>query len=191
MTKLDVEESREMGLLRAVRRARKSQTQQHAEDHAQRRSGPSTEADGAAWPLPGLAPMTRVRTDFGDVHAVALRKGDRVLTKDGEYKPIVWLTRLMLDEQFLADKPDANPVEIAAGSFGGGAPAARMMVSPRQVICGERFGTLRESSQAADLIMRPGIRRQRETGLSYTLMHVGEPADIYCEGLFLHFPMTS
>ena len=27
------------------------------------------------WPLPGLAPMTRVRTSFGDVHAITLRKG--------------------------------------------------------------------------------------------------------------------
>ena len=36
------------------------------------------------WPLPGLAPMTRVRTSFGDVHAIALRKGDEVLLRSGE-----------------------------------------------------------------------------------------------------------
>ena len=33
--------------------------------------------------------MTRVRTSFGDVHAAALRKGDEVLTRSGEYKPIL------------------------------------------------------------------------------------------------------
>ena len=38
---------------------------------------PNISWDGATlWPLPGLAPMTRVRTEFGDVPAFALRKGD-------------------------------------------------------------------------------------------------------------------
>ena len=47
------------------------------------------------WPLPGLAPMTRVRTSFGDVHAIALRKGDKVLLKSGEYKAIQWINRIV------------------------------------------------------------------------------------------------
>ena len=192
------EKSREMGLLRAMSRARKKPSEEMAQAHSQRmqvKTAPALHANANrasdSWPLPGLAPMTRVRTDFGDVHAIALRQGDSVLLKSGEYKQIKWLTRLMLDEAYLTRKPDSNPIEIAAGALGGGAPATRIMVSPRQIICGERFGALRESVEAASLTQSPGIRRHRETGLSYTLMHVGEPADIYCEGLFLHFPLTS
>lgn len=140
------------------------------------------------WPLPGLAPMTRVRTNFGDVHAIALRKGDRVLLSSGEYKTIVWINRIMLDEHILALKPDCNPIVLAPGSMGAGLPSVEIMVSPRQVICSDGLTKPRE---AAMLVSRPGIRRFRETGLSYTMFHVGESADIYCEGLFLRFPIET
>ena len=81
---------------------------------------PPTRSDDIAnrWPLPGLAPMTRVETSFGKVHAVALRKGDEVKTRSGEYRKIVWLNRILLDESLLNVMPDANPVRIRAGAIG-------------------------------------------------------------------------
>ncbi len=143
------------------------------------------------WPLPGLAPMTRVRTNFGDVHAVALRKGDQVLTRAGEYKPIVWVNRIMLDEHILNLKPDSNPISIAPGALGPSAPGQEILVSPRQVVVADEASSLSSAREAAMLISRPGVRRLYETGLSYTMFHVGEAADIYCEGLYLHFPLDS
>ena len=86
------------------------------------------------WPLPGLAPMTRVRTSFGDVHAVALRKGDLVRVRSGEFRPIVWLNRVLLDEDFLATMPDSNPIRLRAGSLGAQLPAVDVMMSPRQIV---------------------------------------------------------
>ncbi|MDD9977251.1 MAG: Hint domain-containing protein [Boseongicola sp.] len=139
------------------------------------------------WPLPGLAPMTRVRTSFGDVHAVALRKGDLVRTRSGEFKEIVWLNRVMLDEAFLAQKPDSNPVRIGAGAVGPSTPSADIMVSPRQVLCPSANSQVREAREAADLESRPGVTRRRETGLSYTMFHVGGPAEVLCEGVYMLF----
>ena len=144
---------------------------------------------GAAdkWPLPGLAPMTRVRTNFGDVHAIALREGDMVQTRDGEYRKIVWLNRVLLDAGFVASKPESNPIEIRAGAVAKGVPAADLMVSPRQIVAPAGTSGPGASLEAADLMSRPGISRKRETGLSYTMFHVGEAADVMCEGAFLRF----
>ncbi len=147
--------------------------------------------DVDAWPLPGLAPMTRVRTSFGDVHAAALRKGDEVLTRSGDYAPILWLTRIRLDEQILAEKPDTSPVVIAAGALGPGLPAQEIMVSPRQVILADASSDLGADLEAAELVTRPGVRRVKETCLSYTMFHVGRPVEVYCEGAFLAFPMDA
>jgi hypothetical protein len=143
------------------------------------------------WPLPGLAPMTRVRTSFGDVHSIALRKGDKVLLKSGEYKPIRWINRIMLDEHILALKPDSNPILLGAGSLAPGVPQAEMMVSPRQIFCADERSGLNKPREAAMLLSRTGVRRFRETGLTYTMFHVGEAADVYCEGLFLRFPIEA
>ena len=143
------------------------------------------------WPLPGLAPMTRVRTAFGDVHSIALRKGDKVLLKTGDYKPIQWINRIMLDEHILTLKPDSNPILLGTGSLGSGVPHADMMVSPRQIFCADERSGLNKPREASMLLSRMGIRRYRETGLTYTMFHVGEAADIYCEGLYLRFPIEA
>ena len=129
--------------------------------------------------------MTRVRTSFGDVHAVALRPGDLVKTRAGGFQPIVWLNRVLLDEQFLAEKSDSNPVRIQAGAMGPATPSSDVLVSPRQIVCPSPKSSLSERREAADLLSKPGVMRIRETGLSYTMFHLGEPAEIQCDGVFL------
>lgn len=210
MSRIDtIKPERELGLLRALRRLkggaeadipphpektrrpprRKVSTDTRSQKRLKKDTREAREAlNDEIWPLPGLAPMTRVRTEFGDVHAIALRQGDKVLLRNGTYKPIMWLNRLMLDSDYLAQKIDANPIEISAGALGSSAPAHNIMISPRQVICGSRASGKSEMREAAMLLSRAGVRRYRESGMSYTLFHVGESADIYCEGLYLHFP---
>ncbi|MBT8413246.1 MAG: Hint domain-containing protein [Boseongicola sp.] len=148
---------------------------------------PKKEQSADRWPLPGLAPMTRVRTSFGDVHAVALRKGDLVQTRTGEFKPIVWLNRVMLDAQFLDEKEDSNPIRIQAGAVGNATPACDVMVSPRQVVCGGAKPGAGQRREAGDLVERAGVKRQRETGLSYTMFHLGDAEEVYCDGIYLLF----
>lgn len=140
------------------------------------------------WPLPGLAPMTRVRTSFGDVPAAALRKGDEVLTSTG-YRRILWLNRIHLDEHILKLKPDSNPVLIASGTLGGRLPAKDIIVSPRQIVAADDENGLTRDREAAMLLSRQGVRRIIETSLSYTMFHVGDSADIWCEGLYLRFAL--
>ncbi|MDA8586872.1 Hint domain-containing protein [Rhodobacteraceae bacterium] len=140
------------------------------------------------WPLPGLAPMTRVRTNFGDVHSIALRKGDEVLTASGEFLPILWLNRIKLEAHILNTKPDSNPIVIGSGTFGN---CGELMVSPRQVISADENSGLKESREAATLVSFAGVRRLRETGLTYTMFHVGCAAEVYCEGLYLKFPIEA
>jgi len=143
------------------------------------------------WPLPGLAPMTRVRTSFGDVHAAALRKGDEVLTRDGSYLPIQWLTRIQLDEHILQSKPDSNPIVLAPGALGPQVPSREIALSPRQIICSDDRNGMNRDREASMLVSRTGVRRLRETAMSYTVFHVGETAEVYCEGLFLRFAMDA
>jgi len=166
----------------------------HSELHAAERQLKSRTAvrenDLELWPLPGLAGMARVRTSFGDVHAAALRKGDEVMTRDG-YKPIQWLNRIHLDEHILRLKTDSNPIVIAAGALGPNLPSHEIMVSPRQLVCGDGDTDLTKPREAAMLVSRPGVRRLIETCLSYTMFHVGESADVMCEGIFLKFSLDA
>ncbi|MCV6592718.1 MAG: Hint domain-containing protein [Silicimonas sp.] len=150
-------------------------------------SRPAAE-DQSRWPLPGLAPMTRVRTDFGDVHSIALRKGDKVLTRSGAYRPILWIKRIRLDSHVLNTKTDSNPVVIAKGALGN---LGEIAVSPRQQITADETSGLAETREAAMLLSHSGVRRLRETGLTYTMFHLGQDAEVCCEGLYLTFPMEA
>ena len=167
------------GMMRAINRIRQG-GQIEKPSH---QTVPQAEPSPDRWPLPGLAPMTKVRTSFGDVHAVALRKGDLVETRSGEFKPIVWLNRVLLDQEFLNEKTDSNPIRIQAGSVGQAIPASDILVSPRQVVIAGK----KQRCEASDLIERAGVDQQRETGLSYTMFHLGDPEDVYCDGIYLHF----
>lgn len=135
------------------------------------------------WPYAGLPPMTRVRTSFGDVYAVALRKGDLIKTRSGEFKPILWLDRIFLDDDILQQMADANPILIPEGAIARGLPKKEVLLSPRQAVAAQ--SDFHEAQEAGDLLGRPNIRRKRETGLSYTLFHLGQTEDVLCEGLYL------
>ena len=175
------------GMMRVLTRIREgapsSKTSQSPSTPVQ--TGPADAAD--RWPLPGLAPMTRVRTSFGDVHAVALRKGDLVQTRSGDFKPIVWLNRVMLDAQFLDEKLDSNPIRIQAGAVGHAMPTSDVMLSPRQIVCAGAKSGRPNRFEASDLVEKPGVKRQRETGLSYTMFHLGDTEEVYCDGIYLLF----
>ena len=178
-------------LVKADAGSRKQSAPRRADNVVELRPAQNSEQTGTPnerWPLPGLAPMTRVRTIFGDVHSIALRKGDEVLTSSGDYLPILWLKRIRLDQHILDTKPDSNPVVIGPGAIGN---SGELMVSPRQLICPDGTNCLTDAREAAMLVSRPGVRRFRETGLTYTMFHVGADAEVFCEGLYLSFPMDA
>lgn len=138
------------------------------------------------WSLPGFAPMTRITTSFGEVHAQALRERDLVRTRSGEFRPIRWIDRIVLDEEFLLRHPDALPVLIRANSLGRGFPRGDVMLSPRQPIA-PLFNQLPGSAKtAADLLSRPGVYRKTENVVTYTLFHLGTPDYVMTERLWVY-----
>jgi len=137
------------------------------------------------WTLPGFGPMTRVSTSFGEVHAQALRVRDQVRTKSGGFKPIVWLDRLVLEDEFLRRHPDALPVLIRANALGRGLPRQDITLSPRQPISPVANHLPPSARVAADLLQRPGVFRKTESTVTYTLFHCGEPQMVMVEKLWV------
>lgn len=137
------------------------------------------------WTLPGLAPMTRVSTSFGEVFAHALRKGDLVLTPSSDFLPIVWIDRVTLDAQLLCALPDAQSIEVLAGVFGRKTPEYKIRMSPAQMLLPAHKGGKGELCTARSLLGRPGIKRHHETAITYTRFRLQKPSLVCCEGVWL------
>ena len=136
------------------------------------------------WNIPGFGPMTRICTSFGEVPAQALRERDIVRTEQGNLKPIVWLDRMQIDEDFARDVPDAHAVLIRAGCLGNGLPRSDVVVSPEQYVGLGRHVHEVEFVKAKTLLGRPGVLRKPEEIMTYTLFHCGEPIVARVEGLW-------
>ncbi len=138
------------------------------------------------WTLPGFGPLTRVTTSLGEVPAQALRERDLVRTRSGDFKRIVWLDRITLDEEFISLHPDALPVHIRPNALGRGVPSHDVYLAPRQPVApAANKLNGRYENGALDLIGRPGIFRKAEAMYTYTLFHVGEPAVVQASKMFV------
>lgn len=138
------------------------------------------------WTLPGFGPLTRITTSLGEVPAQALRERDMVRTRSGDFKPIVWLDRIVLDEEFLSFHPDALPVLIKPNALGRGVPNHDVYLAPRQPIAPQAnklSGSYPDG--AMNLIGRPGVFRKAEAMYTYTLFHLGEPAIVQAGKMFV------
>lgn len=143
----------------------------------------ASERPALVWNLPGFGPMTPVRTSFGDAPAQTLRKGDLIRTRAGNFKPIQWLERVVVSEEFISRHPDALPVLIRKGSISKGVPASDVVLSPRQAIGSEFHNLANQRATAAELLGRPGVIRKAEPMITYTLFHLGAPDVVLCAGL--------
>ena len=127
-----------------------------------------------------FTPGARIDTARGPVAVEALVPGDRVLTRDHGFRPLVWCGRRDLPGAAVARWPDLAPVRIAAGALGAGVPARDLVVSPghRMLLTGARaevlFGEREVLAAAVDLLGLPGITRAAPGAVSY--LH------IMCEG---------
>ncbi len=81
--------------------------------------------------LPCLATGTTIATDDGPQPVDWLRPGDRVLTRDNGYQPLLWLAQMTLPR----DCPEAaRPLTIAPATFGAELPAAPLTLTRGQRI---------------------------------------------------------
>lgn len=156
-----------------------------AVDIPARRRHPGARAEPVRWSLPGLCGSARITTSFGDLPVEALRRRDPLRTRDGGLRMVEWVDHIRLDEDFLAENPDAVPVRIAAGTFGPGRPERDLVVSPQQAVNASPTPFAQEFRRARDLLGRPGVVRQPATMVSYHLFHCGTPTLVMAEGVCL------
>jgi Ca2+-binding RTX toxin-like protein len=120
-----------------------------------------------------FTPGSLATTVHGLVAVEDLRVGDRVLTRDMGFQPIVWTGAQMLSEVTLLVEPRFRPVRIAAGALGYGIPARDMVVSPqhRMLFSGARaevlFGESEVLVPARHLVGRPGITVEERGPVTY------------------------
>lgn len=78
-----------------------------------------------------FTPGTRIRVPGGWTAVERLTPGDRVITRDGGARPLVWVGRMRLRPQRLAAEPWLAPLRIRAHAFGPGRPARELTLSPQ------------------------------------------------------------
>ena len=76
---------------------------------------------------------TMIRTPDGETPVETLRRGDLVLTVDGDVKPVSWLGRQRISTDF-ADPQTVWPIRITAGALGENVPVRDLTLSPDHAV---------------------------------------------------------
>jgi hypothetical protein len=109
---------------------------------------------------------TAIRTPEGEAPVETLKRGDLVLTADGEAKPVVWLGLQTIASRF-ADPVRNWPIRIAAGALADNVPSCDLLVSPDHALLVE--GIL---IHAGALVNGTSIRRERQVPEKFVYYHV-------------------
>jgi hypothetical protein len=109
---------------------------------------------------------TRIATPTGEVPVETLKKGDPVLTLQGETKPIMWIGRQTVSRRF-ADPLRVLPIRIRAGALAENVPSRDLLVSPDHALLVD--GVL---IQAGALVNGVSVVRETRTPEIYTYYHI-------------------
>ena len=88
-------------------------------------------AEGAVVTTVCFVSGTLIETESGRRRVETLRPGDRVLTREHGYQPLVWTGKRELSAEDIALAPQLAPIRIEAGALGAGLPEHPLRVSPR------------------------------------------------------------
>ncbi len=135
--------------------------------------------------IAGIGPLTNVRTDMGDFPAQTLRKGDLVRVRSCGFKPIRSIRRVTFDEDFIRYHPGAQPVVFNAGSLGRGVPEQDLVLAPFQRFGADQDFVRAEREPAIAWLGTPRIWRKPEQIITYTLIDLGAPEEILCDGVWV------
>ncbi len=111
----------------------------------------------------GFAPGTMITTLNGKRAIEALRAGDRILTRDRGFQPLIWSGKRTLSCPLEMHQHASYPVKIEAGALSPGLPDRDLVVS-----AGHRLLTTEETLiasviehealiEARDLVGKPGV----------------------------------
>lgn len=81
--------------------------------------------------VPCFTPGTLITTPRGPTPVEALRLGDKVLTLDNGFRPIVWINSVSLGRHHLTCDPSLRPIRVHAHAFGENQPNRDMLLSPQ------------------------------------------------------------
>ncbi len=85
-------------------------------------------AELASIGIPCFTPGTLIQTADGAVPVEDIRRGDRLLTRDNGFQPVLWTGRRCLSASDLGNAPELRPVLVRKGALGN---ARRLWVSPQ------------------------------------------------------------
>lgn len=135
--------------------------------------------------LPALGTGVMIATDEGPQPIDWLRPGDRVLTRDNGYQPLLWLGQHVVPRR---SPPETRPLRITAGAFGEALPERDMVLSPGTgiLLAGHEldlwFGETEMLSRAADLVIRAEPLEGKRP--LYTLLFAA-PEVVLAEGMWI------
>jgi hypothetical protein len=109
---------------------------------------------------------TRIRTPDGETQVEKLRRGDLVLTQEGQARPIAWLGRQTVSTVF-ADPLRVWPIRIKAGAITDNVPSRDLVLSPGHAIRIDDILVL-----AGALVNGTSIVRERSVPERFTYYHI-------------------
>lgn len=140
--------------------------------------------------VPCFVTGTTVCTDQGLLPVERLRPGDRVLTRDNGFQPLLWAGIRKVGRSWLQACPHLQPVRIAANAFGPGQPARDLWVSPQHRLllkgagCQMLFGEPEVLAAASHLQAHPGVTRQVLARTAYVHLLFERHQAVFSNGLW-------
>lgn len=134
-------------------------------------AAPAPKTDSSA--ITCFTPGTAITTLRGKMPVELLRSGDKVLTRDRGFQPILWVGSRQLCPVELSPHSGSRPVLVRAGALGPGLPERDMVISPRHRILTtdksllESLGETEALIEAHLLVGQPGIMQGSTTAVTY------------------------
>ena len=112
---------------------------------------------------------TQIMTEFGELPVEDLRPGDRVLTQDRGFQPILWIGTRRVSGQEIAENPGWCPVKIDRGAFGPNVPSRGLRLSRQhRVLIVPQDGTPEAIVPVKDCLALDGVIEQSDSqGVRY------------------------
>lgn len=142
------------------------------------------------WNLPGILGDTRISTNFGEVPAHLIRERDRLRTRDHGFLAVQRIEEYKIDAEFIAHRPDAAPITLPKGCIRSGLPKQNVYLSPAQKVVKLSTGVQARGIEARDLSKQYYAYDRSMAGLSYFIFHLGQPALIRSEGIWINVELA-
>ncbi|UWQ29764.1 Hint domain-containing protein [Leisingera sp. M523] len=140
--------------------------------------------------VPCFVTGTAICTDQGLRPVDRLRPGDRVLTRDNGFQPVLWVGIRQVGPDWMQACPHLQPVRVAADAFGPGQPAQDLWISPQHRLllkgaaCQMLFEEPEVLSAAAHLQAHPGVTRQPVARTTYVHLLFERHQAVFSNGLW-------